>query len=87
MKELLLVGAMLLVVSATAQAQQQRSSSAVRQFEHANPPPGPRSDYVVDHIVPLRNGGTNDQSNLQWQTTGDAKAKDKIECDGHKCGR
>jgi hypothetical protein len=63
-----------------------RSSSAVRKFERENPPSGPRRDYVIDHIIPLRNGGTNDQKNLQWQTIQDAKEKDRIECDGHRCG-
>jgi hypothetical protein len=35
--------------------------------------------YVVDHIVPLKRGGADDPSNMQWQTTAAAKAKDKIE--------
>lgn len=38
--------------------------------------------YVVDHIVPLSCGGPDTPSNMQWQTTADAKAKDKWERKG-----
>jgi hypothetical protein len=33
--------------------------------------------YVVDHIVPLKRGGVVETSNMEWQTT--AEAKDRIE--------
>ena len=35
--------------------------------------------YVVDHVTPLACGGRDDASNMQWQTTADAKAKDRFE--------
>jgi hypothetical protein len=56
-----------------------RNRDAVRRFIETNPCPGRREDYVVDHIVPLKRGGTDDPSNMQWQTKADAKAKDKVE--------
>jgi hypothetical protein len=34
---------------------------------------------VVDHVVPLKRGGLDAPSNMQWQTIADAKAKDRIE--------
>ena len=35
--------------------------------------------YVVDHIVPLKRGGSDAPENMQWQTRGQAKAKDRVE--------
>ena len=35
--------------------------------------------YVVDHVVPLKRGGADAPENMQWQTTAEAKAKDKVE--------
>jgi hypothetical protein len=40
---------------------------------------GPCKGYVIDHVVPLKRGGVDASSNMQWQTTVAAKAKDKIE--------
>lgn len=34
---------------------------------------------VVDHIKPLKRGGADRPWNMQWQTTAEAKAKDRLE--------
>jgi hypothetical protein len=41
--------------------------------------PNGRPGYVVDHVKPLKRGGCDCPSNMQWQTTQEAKAKDKWE--------
>jgi hypothetical protein len=62
-----------------------RSREAKRQFERQNPCPstgkssGSCPGYVVDHKQALAEGGADEPSNMQWQTTADAKAKDKWE--------
>jgi len=62
-----------------------RSASAKREFEKEKPCPatgasrGPCHGYVIDHVKPLKRGGADAPSNMQWQTKDDAKAKDKIE--------
>lgn len=56
-----------------------------REFmkEHPCPSTGKTSGacpgYIVDHIQPLKHGGADDPSNMQWQTVESAKAKDKWE--------
>ena len=35
--------------------------------------------YVVDHVKALKRGGADRPSNMAWQTTADAKAKDRVE--------
>jgi len=42
-------------------------------------PTGACPGYVKDHVVPLACGGPDAVANLQWQTTSQAKAKDRWE--------
>ena len=62
-----------------------RSEKAKDDFKksHACPSTGKSSGacpgYVIDHVKPLKRGGPDDPSNMQWQTAAAAKAKDKIE--------
>jgi hypothetical protein len=62
-----------------------RSPKAKSDFKktHACPSTGKTSGacpgYVIDHIQALKHGGADDPSNMQWQTTKDAKAKDQWE--------
>lgn len=62
-----------------------RSSSAKSAFKRANPCPatgkasGPCPGYIIDHVVPLKRGGPDAPTNMQWQTREDAKAKDRWE--------
>ena len=56
-----------------------RSEAAKRKFERESGYPHGRSGYVVDHIIPLSEGGADDPSNMQWQTKEEAKAKDRTE--------
>jgi hypothetical protein len=56
-----------------------RSESAKRAFMKQSGFPHGRPGYVVDHIIPLKKGGCDCPSNMQWQTIEEAKAKDKWE--------
>jgi hypothetical protein len=62
-----------------------RSVKAKDDFRksHACPSTGKSSGacpgYVIDHVKPLKRGGADSPSNMQWQTKAAAKAKDKVE--------
>ncbi len=56
-----------------------RSASAKNEFMKKSGYPKGRKGYVVDHIIPLKKGGCDCPSNMQWQTIKEAKAKDKVE--------
>jgi hypothetical protein len=56
-----------------------RSAEAKRDFERESGHPHGWPGHVVDHIVPLACGGADSPSNMQWQTTAEAKAKDRVE--------
>ena len=66
-------------------SQPKRSSHAKTEFKHTHPCPstgkGTRSctGYIIDHVKPLKRSGTDAPSNMQWQITQDAKAKDEWE--------
>ncbi len=63
-----------------------RSGKAKDAFKKATGYPHGRSGYVIDHITPLACGGQDVPSNMQWQTAGEAKQKDKVERKGCSSG-
>ncbi len=69
----------------TSKGHIKRSRTAKSRFRATHPCPatgrttGPCPGYVIDHIKPLKRGGPDAPENMQWQTTAEAKAKDKIE--------
>jgi hypothetical protein len=79
------------VVSIPLSAGEYRSRAAAREFERTHPcrstglTTGACPGYRKDHIVALACGGPDAVSNMQWQTTAAAKAKDRWERRG--CGR
>jgi len=66
-------------------ATRKRDPAQRRAFQHTHPCPanarkmGACPGYVVDHIKPLKRGGADRPSNMQWQTRAEAKAKDRWE--------
>lgn len=56
-----------------------RSEAAKREFMRLTGYPHGRTGYVIDHIIPLKKGGCDCPSNMQWQTIFDGKQKDKWE--------
>jgi hypothetical protein len=75
----------LLAVCGPADAHTHRSHAVSAAFQHAHPCPstglthGACPGWIKDHIVPLCAGGADAVSNLEWQTTAEAKAKDRLE--------
>ena len=63
----------------------QRNAAARRRFQRKNPCPatgqatGACPGYMADHIVPLKRGGADAPGNMQWQTSAEAKARDRVE--------
>ena len=62
-----------------------RNASAKRNFQASNPCPatgkttGSCKGYVIDHKTPLACGGADSPENMQWQTSSEAKLKDRME--------
>ena len=67
----------------TYHTQRNRAERDAFMREHPCPSTGKRGGacpgYVVDHVVPLKRGGPDSPSNMQWQTTEAGKAKDRVE--------
>jgi hypothetical protein len=72
-----------IILPISASAKEHRSASVKREFQLTHPCPatgrtsGACPGYVKDHVLPLACGGPDAVSNMQWQTTTDAKAKDQ----------
>lgn len=62
-----------------------RSQKAKDNFKRQHPCPstgksrGACPGYVIDHVTPLKRGGADRPSNMQWQTKQAEKEKDKTE--------
>ncbi len=63
-----------------------RRSTAVReQFHREDPCPstglesGPCPGYIKDHVQAPKHGGKDTVENMQWSSTAEANAKDRVE--------
>ena len=62
-----------------------RSKAAISIFKKQHPCPATGKTasrcpgYIIDHVKPLECGGIDAPSNMQWQTSTAAKAKDRTE--------
>jgi hypothetical protein len=62
-----------------------RGAKAKDEFKKSHPCPstgrssGACPGYVIDHVKPLKRGGADAPSNMQWQTKEAAKQKDRTE--------
>lgn len=87
MRKLLVI---FLLLVCTCSAKTHRSRAVTRDFQRSHPCPstGRRSGrcpgYTKDHVVALCAGGADSTSNIQWQSTAEAKRKDRTECRGRK---
>lgn len=72
-------------VERDARGRIKRSRVAKSEFRSQQPCPSTGSSrgacpgYVIDHVQPLKRGGADAPSNMQWQTRAEAKAKDRWE--------
>jgi hypothetical protein len=78
-----------LAVSAAAKGPRSLQSNASSNRRTPCPATGRTSGAcpgcIKDHIVPSACGGPDAVSNMQWQATADAKAKDRWEAKGCAC--
>ena len=81
-----LVAAAVMGDPGSAASETPRSKETPKEFQRLHPCPstgrttGACPGYVRDHIIPLCKNGPDTVFNMQWQTTAEAKAKDKVEC-------
>jgi hypothetical protein len=81
----LLIACAVFAVHGDARARERRSHAAIAAFKREQPCPatgaarGRCPGFVIDHVRPLCAGGADAATNMQWQTVGAAKAKDRIE--------
>ena len=66
-------------------ARTHRSGNEIKIFKFLHPCPatgaqsGACPGFVIDHVLPLCAGGPDKHTNMQWQTTADARKKDVLE--------